>query len=153
MTVEKLIDAIISERAVRYSSKLYTRLLENIANRYSSELVEHYLVMIDRVSFEDRNFIRVRGSRAVFKTGDVETAFKLRNLLHSSGYKNSKIEPLEDHFLVVAEAPDNIILSKHFIEKLREGDEYFIRLISKFLKDVFLRNVKRIKLLLKNTKF
>lgn len=153
MTFKKLIDAVMSERESRYSSKLYTRLLKEIANRYASELVEYYLVRIDRMAFGDKNFVRVRGSRVIFKTKDVEKAFKLRNLLHSSGYKNSRVRPLEDQFQVVAEAPDNIILSKYFIEKLREGDEYYLRLILKFLKDLFLRNIKRIKLLLKNTKF
>ncbi len=153
MTVEKIIDAITSQRETKYSNKLYTGVLEKIARRYSSELIDNYLIKIDRVYLGKNNFIRIRGSKAVFKTWNIETAFKIRNLLHSSGYKNSKVKPRGDYYLVIAEAPDNILLSNYFIDKLRKGDEYFIRLISKFLKDIFLRNIKRIKLLLKNTKF
>jgi len=153
MTVERIINAITLEREAKYSSKLFSKVLRRISDRYSSDLVEHYLVRIEKIYFEDKEFIRIRGSKAVFKTDRIETAFKIRNLLHSSGYKNSKVEARDSEFTVVAEAPDNIILSKYFIEKLREGDEYFVRLVSKFLKEIFLRNLKRIKLLLKNTKF
>ncbi len=153
MTVEKIIEAITSQRETKYSNKLYTGILEKIARRYSSELIDHYLIKIDRVYLGKNDFIRIRGSKAVFKTGSIETAFKIRNLMHSSGYKNSRVKLNGDYYIVISEAPDNIILSNYFIDKLRMGDEYFIRLISKFLKDVFLRNIKRIKLLLKNTKF
>lgn len=153
MTLNKVIEAIKSHRDIKLTNKLYLEILNRIADRYNSELLDHYLIKIDMVTIGWEEFIRIKGARIIFKTNVVHTAFNIRNLLHTSGYKNSRVKVGDEGYIVIAEAPDNIILSKDIIGKLQVGDKNSNKLIISFLNEMFLRNLKRIKLLLKNTKF
>ncbi|HIE36646.1 TPA: hypothetical protein EYP83_00635 [Candidatus Geothermarchaeota archaeon] len=153
MSLNNIIEAIKSCRNVKFTSKLYLEVLNRLAYKYNSELLDHHLIKVDKVAIGHKKFLRIKGARTVFKTNTINTAFNIRNLLHASGYKNSKVKVRDGHYIVIAEAPDNIILSSYIIERLKVEDEKSIKLIISFLNDMFLRNLKRIKMLLKNTKF
>jgi len=82
------------------------RLLQRMAEQ---EVVEAVGIRRDPSEIGE-GWVKMGGARIVYRTPDIETAKKIRDLHHSSGFKYSRIVPGEKDYQVICETTENMTI-------------------------------------------
>ncbi len=128
----------------RLPQRIAEKAAERISRILGSEVVEVRGIRTDGAEI-GKEWTRWGGARIVYRAKDIHSAKRLRDLHHASGFKYSRIVPDKEGYLVICETTENITLPQEILH-----DKPRIRIIKILL---FLRTVKRLKMLLRNTKF
>lgn len=128
----------------RLLQRMAEQAAERISRHYGAEVVEAVGIRRDPSEIGE-GWVKMGGARIVYRTPDIETAKKIRDLHHSSGFKYSRIVPGEKDYQVICETTENMTIPGGALPN-NPG----IRIIRILL---FLRTMKRLKMLLRNTKF
>ncbi len=129
-------------KAKRFLDILAEEASKRISNQYNVKIESTVGLSISHPELLS-NLIKVSGPRMKYIARDIYTAKKIRDLHHSSGFKYSRMIPIEDGFLIDCRTTDQIVF----------GDTIHPRYLRPLFITLFLRSVKRLKMLLKNTKF
>ena len=128
----------------RLPQRIAEKAAERISRIHGSKVVEVMGIRTEQAEIGGE-WTRWGGARIVYRTEDIQSAKRLRDLHQASGFKYSRIVPEREGYLVICETTENITLPQRVWH-----DKPGIRIIKILL---FLRTVKRLKMLLRNTKF
>ncbi len=134
------------ERAKKVLDGLIKLSAENISRRYNVEAIEYRGLDISHTSIPP-NWVKISGPRVKYITNDLKLAKIVRDLHHVSGFKYSRILPNRETYIIDCRTTDQITIK----DLNRLGEKGYI--LTRILILIYLRSLKRLKMLLKNTKF